>query len=212
MHFLELEGARSQMPEEVTGRSYKLLANTDGNLITEHRSHEPFVGSSQLQWYVVWTRARHEKCVSAHLTAKAFENFLPMYSTVRRWRNGDHRVELPLFPGYIFVRIRLQDELQVLTTAGVVRLVGFNGAPSPLEEEEIARLRRALASGVKAAPHPYLTVGRRVRITAGPLTGHQGLLVRRKKAYRIVLSVNLIQQSILVDADASSVEPIAFIS
>jgi transcription antitermination factor NusG len=159
------------------------------------------------RWYAVWTRSRHEKSVSDHLGRRDLETFLPLYSTIRRWKNGDHRVEMPLFPGYTFVRIRLEDHLQVLKVAGVVRLVGFGSAPTALEDAEVESLRRALGAGIKAEPHPYLTVGRHVRITAGPLAGREGLLVRWKSALRVVLSVDLIQRSILVDLNATLLEP-----
>lgn len=158
-------------------------------------------------WYAVHTRARHEKTVSEQLRRKGVENFLPLYRTFRRWKNGDHRVELPLFPGYTFVRIVLQDRLEVLKATGVVRLVGRNGRPVPVEDREVENLRQALDAGVNAAPHPYLTVGRRVLITAGPLAGHEGILVRRKNGMRVVLSVDLIQRSVLVDVEADAFEP-----
>jgi len=167
------------------------------------------VGEAALpRWYAVWTRSRHEKSVSEHLGRKDLETFLPLYSTIRKWKNGEHRVEMPLFPGYTFVRIGLQDHLRVLKVAGVVRLVGFGGAPTPLADDEVESLRRALGAGVKAEPHPYLTVGRRVRIAAGPLAGREGVLVRWKNAVRIVLSVDLIQRSILVDTEADALEPV----
>jgi transcription termination/antitermination protein NusG len=159
------------------------------------------------QWYAAWTRSRHEKSVAEQLERKSVETFLPVYETVRKWKNGRHRVALPLFPGYAFVRIALRDRLEVLKVPGVVRFVGFNGAPAPLDDEEIEALRRAMALGVRAEPHPFLTVGRRVRITAGPLAGYEGILVRRKGSLRVVLSIDLIQRSILVQTDAGSLEP-----
>lgn len=166
-------------------------------------------GQALQRWYAVWTRSRHEKSVSDRLDRKDVETFLPLYSTIRRWKNGDHRVEMPLFAGYTFVRIRLEDHLQVLKVAGVVRLVGFGNAPAPLEDAEVESLRRALGAGIKAEPHPYLTAGRRVRITAGPLAGRVGLLVRWKNAVRVVLSVDLIQRSIMVDTEADALEIVA---
>jgi transcription antitermination factor NusG len=159
------------------------------------------------RWFAVHTRSRHEKSASEQLRCREVETFLPLYQSTRRWRNGDHDVQLPLFPGYTFVRIALKDRLQVLKVPSVVRLVGFNGTPVPLEDQEVEGLRSALASGVNAAPHPYLTVGRRVRITAGPLNGHEGILVRRKGALRVVLSIDLIQRSVLVDLGAYELEP-----
>jgi transcription termination/antitermination protein NusG len=159
------------------------------------------------RWYAAWTRSRHEKAVTEQLERKLVETFLPLYETVRQWKNGRHRVALPLFPGYTFVRIPMRDRLEVLKVPGVVRLVGFNGAPTPLDDGEIEGLRRALALGLRAEPHPFLTVGRRVRVTAGPLAGYQGILVRRKGALRAVLSIDQIQRSVLVDVEESWLAP-----
>lgn len=159
------------------------------------------------RWYAAYTRSRHEKSAAELLQRKQVETFLPLYETIRRWKNGDHRVALPLFPGYAFVRIAMADRLAVLKVPGVVRLVGFDGKLAPLPDEEVESLRRALAGGVRAMPHPYLTIGRRVRITAGPLAGREGILVRRKGAVRVVLSIELIQRSIMVDVDSGSLEP-----
>jgi transcription termination/antitermination protein NusG len=160
-------------------------------------------------WFAAHTRSRHEKVVSDQLRSRQIETFLPLYRTVRRWKNGDHAVELPLFPGYTFVRVAVDDRIRVLKIPGVVRLVSFNGKPAPIEEQELETLRRALAAGIQAAPHPYLTIGRRARITAGPLAGREGILVRRKGALRVVLSISLIQRSIQVDVAADSLEPAA---
>ena len=163
----------------------------------------------ELRWYAVWTRSRHEKSVAGQLERKSVETFLPVYETVRQWKNGRHRIALPLFPGYAFVRIAQRDRLEVLKVPGVVRLVGFSGGtPTALEDEEVEDLQRALAQGVRAKPHPFLTVGRRVRVTAGPLAGREGILVRRKGSQRLVLSINLIQRSILVETDTSELEPV----
>ena len=169
---------------------------------------EPSAGNgSEPRWYAAYTRSRHEKSVADVLERKQIETFLPLYETVRRWKNGDHRVQLPLFPGYAFVRIPLLDRLHVLKVPGVVRLVGFDGTPVALDDAEVESLRQALSAGVKAAPHPYLTVGRRVRITAGPLAGREGILVRRKGATRVVLSIDLIQRSLALVVGLAEVEP-----
>lgn len=160
------------------------------------------------RWYAAHTRSRHEKSVADILERKRIETFLPLSRTVRRWKNGDHHVELPLFPGYTFVRICLLNRLQVLQIPGVVQFVGFHGKPVPLEDEEVESLRRGLSSGVLAAPYPYLTAGRRVRITAGPLSGMEAILVRRKGALRVVLSIDLIQRSVIADVQAAWLEPV----
>lgn len=163
---------------------------------------------SEPRWYATCTRSRHEKTVADQLQRRSVETFLPLYEAVRQWRNGRHRVELPLFPGYAFVRIALRDRLEVLKVPGVVRMVAFNGSPTPLSDEEIEGLRLALVKGLRAEPHPYLTAGRRARITGGPLAGHEGILVRRKGYLRVVMSVDLIQRSVAIEMDAHDLEPI----
>jgi transcription antitermination factor NusG len=161
------------------------------------------------RWYATYTSANHEKRVAEQLAVRAIEHFLPVYASVRRWKDRRVKLEMPLFPGYLFVRLALRDRLQVLQVPSVVRLVGFNGMPTPLAEQEVEGLRRALTEGVRAEPHPYLRVGRRVRITQGSLAGQEGILKRWKGALRVVLSLEIIQRSILVDIEASSVEPIS---
>jgi transcription antitermination factor NusG len=116
------------------------------------------------------------------------------------------RLQLPLFPGYLFVRMAVVDRLRVLQVPGVVRLVGFNGQLSALPDAEIEGLKNGLAGGVRAEPHPFLTAGRRVRIKAGALEGREGILLRRKGSLRVVLSIELIQRSIVVDVEVADVQ------
>lgn len=160
------------------------------------------------RWYAAYTCANHEKRVGLQLEERGVEHFVPLYESVRRWKDRRVRLELPLFPGYVFVRLALQDRLRVLQVPSVARLVGFNGLPAPLADEEVERLRLALTQGVRAEPHPYVKVGRRMRITKGPLAGCEGVLVRKKSNLRVVLSVDLIQRSVMVDVDAAEVEPL----
>lgn len=179
------------------------MANEKRPMMTEKIPGDGF----QPRWYAVYTRSRHEKSVADQLRYKQIEMFLPLCEMMRRWKNGDHRVQLPLFPGYTFVHIALKDRLHVLNIPGVVRLVGFDGTPVPLADEDVESLRRVLSCSAKVAPHPYLAVGRRVRITAGPLTGLEGILVRKKGDFQVVLSIDLIQRSVLVHVDGLSLEP-----
>jgi transcription antitermination factor NusG len=160
------------------------------------------------RWYAAYTCANHEKRVREMLTQRCVVSFLPAYETVRRWKDRRMRIQLPLFPGYVFVRLALVDRLRVLQIPSVVRLIGFNGHPSPLPDEEIEALKRGLAAGVRAEPHPFLTVGRRVRVKRGPFEGMQGILLRRKGKLRLVLSVELIMRSVVIDVDIADVEPI----
>ncbi len=160
----------------------------------------------QPHWYAAYTCARHEKKVAAQLEERTVECFLPLYETVRRWKNMRARVQLPLFPGYVFVRMPLGDRLKVLQLPGVVRLVGFNGLPQSLPDDDIEKLRTGLDQRLCAEPHPYLTAGRRVRINRGPLAGLTGIIVRRKNILRVVISIDLIGRSIAADIDIADVD------
>jgi transcription antitermination factor NusG len=166
------------------------------------------VECAQPQWYAAYTSANHEKRVAMQLEERAVEHFLPLYASVRRWKDRRMKLQLPLFPGYVFVRLVLRDRLPVLQIPSVVRLVGFNGIPAPLPDQDIESLRGALCQQLRAEPHPYLTIGKRVRILRGPLEGKEGILVRRKANLRVILSIDLIARSIVVDVDAVDVEPI----
>jgi transcription elongation factor/antiterminator RfaH len=157
------------------------------------------------QWYAVCTRSNHEKCAATHLEQRSIEHFLPLYESVRQWKDRRKRLECPLFPGYLFVRIPLQERLRVLVTPGVVRLVGFDNRPAALPDQEIEALRNVLVHGVHSEPHPYLSVGRRVRITRGALAGMEGVLLRKKGRVRLVLSIDLIRQSAMIEVDSADV-------
>jgi transcription antitermination factor NusG len=153
------------------------------------------------RWYAAYTKANHEKRVSQQLDACQVQNFLPVYASARRWKDRTVKLEMPLFPGYVFVRMALADRLQVLQVPGVAWLVGFAGKPAALPSDEVEILRASLAGGMRAEPHPYLAVGRRVRLRFGPLEGLTGILLRKKHGPRFVVSVDLIQRSIAVELD-----------
>ncbi len=159
-------------------------------------------------WYAAYTRGNHERRVAAELASKGVEHFLPLYSSVRRWSDRRVRLDFPLFPGYVFVRLALPDKLRVVRVNGVVRLVGFNGQPAALPDDEMEILCSGLARSTRAEPHPYLTSGRKVRMRSGPLAGLEGVLLRRKSGLRVVVSIHMIQRSVSVDADAADVEPL----
>jgi transcription antitermination factor NusG len=116
-------------------------------------------------------------------------------------------LQLPLFPGYLFVRLPLRDRMRVLQVPGVVRLVGFGEHLIALPENEIETLRSGLDGGLSAQPHPYLTAGRRVQIKGGPLAGMEGILLRRKSNFRVILSIDLIMRSVAVEVDAADLLP-----
>jgi len=161
------------------------------------------------QWVTVYTCANHEKTVAKSLDARCVEHFLPVYTSVARWKDRRVKIDLPLFPGYMFVRLEVGERLRVLEVPGVVRLVGFNGQPHPVPDAEIECLRKGIQNALQFVPHPYLSVGSRVRVKRGPLEGSEGILVRKKNGYRVVLSLHLIARSAAVEIDATDVERIS---
>jgi len=157
------------------------------------------------RWYAVYTKAHHEKRVEQQMRQRGIDCFLPVYKAVRRWKDRRKILELPLFPGYVFVHLPWRARLQVLQLLGVVEFVSCGGRPVPLADAEIDSLRNGLHFAC-AEPNPYLRVGRQVRIRSGPLTGIEGILARRKDKLRVVLSIHLIQRSIAVEVDEEAIE------
>jgi transcription antitermination factor NusG len=163
-----------------------------------------FVHSSEA-WFAVQVSPRHEAKVACLLGYKGYQHFLPTYKSRRTWSDRSKTLELPMFPGYVFCRTvdKIVHGL-VLATPGVIRVVGFNGKPYPIADEEIDAIRKAVLSP-DALPCPYLKVGQRVRITDGPMAGVTGILTQIKNRHRLVISVELIMKSIAVDVDARDV-------
>jgi transcription antitermination factor NusG len=174
---------------------------------TEYPSRQE-LAMAQAHWYATYTCANHEKRVAAELQSRAQECFLPLYRSVRRWKDRRVTLDLPLFPGYLFVRLALRDRVRVLQIPSVVHLVGFSGQPVAIPDDEMDRLRRGLSDSLCAEPHPFLTAGRRVTIIRGPLAGCEGILLRRKNNFRFVMSIDLIRSACAVDVDAADVQPI----
>ena len=164
--------------------------------------------SAQVRWYAAHVCSRHEKQVMLQLQERRVDSFLPVYKSMRRWKDRKKELELVLFPGYVFVHLDLKDRLRVLQLPSVVRFVSFNGQPAALPDAEIETLSKGLASGIRAEPHPYLKVGQRVHIRFGPLAGANGILVRRKDKFRVVLSIDLIMRSVAVEVDEADIEPV----
>lgn len=164
--------------------------------------------SNSACWHATYTHARHEKKVALQLAERGIEHFLPVYRSVRRWKDRRKELDLVLFPGYVFVHLSLADRLRVLQLPGVVRFVSFSGQPATLPGAEIESLRNGLAQGVRAEHHPYLTVGRRVKVTHGPLAGAEGILLRAKNNCRIVISIDAIMRSIAVEINEEDAIPV----
>jgi transcription antitermination factor NusG len=147
--------------------------------------------------------------VSASLLSKGYEEFLPLYRSRNRWSDRLKDVDLPLFPGYVFCRFDPSRRLPVLTTPGVIAIIGSGKIPQPVEPEELTAIQSLARSGLPAIPWPYLKAGERVRIERGALEGVEGILTAVKKELRVVLSVTLLQRSVAVEIDRELIRPIA---
>jgi transcription antitermination factor NusG len=163
-------------------------------------------------WWAVYTQHQHEKTVAEMLSGKGFEVFLPVHESMRRWKDRQKLLSLPLFPCYVFVRGVLSRRLQVVTTPGIHMILSRGEQIEVIPETEIDAIRRAVQGSYRIEPHPFLKIGERVRVTRGSLEGVEGILVRKKNLYRLILSVDMLAQSVGVEVAASDVEPVAGLS
>jgi len=161
---------------------------------------------SEKRWFALYVKSRHEKFVSNFLRENRFEEFLPLYRSSRKWSDRTAKVELPLFPGYLFCRFWPEMRNSILAAPGVVNIVGNLRVPVPVDENEIADLRRVLASGQPVETVPFLRAGQRVRITEGALGGLEGYIVALK-TLRLVINVTLLQRSVALEIECQRVVP-----
>jgi transcription antitermination factor NusG len=144
--------------------------------------------------------------VARILTYKGFETLLPLYQSARQWKDRTKLLLLPLFPCYVFLKGGLERRLDIMTTPGINALVSSAGQPAPIPPTEIDAIRRTVESGSRVEPHPFLNCGEWVRVKCGPLQGIQGILVRKKNLYRLVLSVEMLGKAAALEVDAFLVE------
>jgi transcription antitermination factor NusG len=161
------------------------------------------------QWYAVRVRSNYETNVGTVLDHKGVERFLPTYRSRRKWADRVKTLDLPLFPGYVFCRIRLDERNLVLTTGGVVDIVSIGRVPAPVSDAEIEAIRTVVQSPAHAEPWPFLKIGETVRIHSGALAGLEGILIRVKNSWRLVISVTLLERSVAVEIDAAYVSPLS---
>ena len=157
-------------------------------------------------WYVLHTRHQHERMVAQILTCKGFETLLPLYSASHRWKDRTKLLRLPLFPCYLFLKGGLKRRLDIMTTPGLLSIVSTGGQPAAVPPDEIEAIRCVVKGEVSVEPHPFLKCGERVIVKYGPLMGIQGILVRKKNLYRLVISVEMLGRAAAVEMDASAVE------
>ena len=162
------------------------------------------------RWFALYTTCRHEKRIAQHFTQRNIEHYLPLYRTERKWRDGSRvTLELPLFPSYIFVRISRAERGRVLGVPGALAVVGGTGGePAPVADSAIEALRKGLQEH-RIEPHPLLQVGQRVRVRTGAFAGMDGVIVRKKSGFRVVLTLEQIMQSIAIEISEDDLEPTA---
>jgi transcription antitermination factor NusG len=161
---------------------------------------------TERQWFAVYTTCRHEKRVALHLEHRQIEHFLPLYRTQHVWKDGSQvMLDLPLFPGYVFVRVDWSNRVGVLAVPGVVSMIGTATRPAPLPDFEVEKLRKGL-DPLRAEPHPLITLGQRVRLKSGPLAGIEGIVIRRRGGIGVVLTLSLLMQSIAIEVQGDDVE------
>jgi len=166
-------------------------------MLTEHQ-----------QWYALYVRSNHERATEQCLKGKGYPAFSPFYQILRKRSDRTKKLELPLFPGYVFCSFDAQKRLPILTTPGVVTVVGAGNVPEPVALEEIHSIQKVAESGRSVQPWPFLRQGQRVRIDAGPLSGTEGTLLKVKDELRLVVSITMLQRSMAVVVDQDSVRPL----
>lgn len=164
--------------------------------------------SATKNWFAVFTAPRHEKRVEEHFRAREIESFLPLYQMRRRWKDGSRgTVQIPLFPSYIFVRISCGERVPVLTVPGIISIVGGRRESMPVPDSYIYFLREGLQGG-RIEPHPYLITGMKVRIRSGVMAGVEGILLRKKNDFRVVLTLEMIMKSVKVEVELDAIEAV----
>jgi transcription antitermination factor NusG len=163
---------------------------------------------SLLRWYAIRTRSRHEKLVRDRLASQGIEILLPTVIRLSQWKDRKKQVEFPLFSGYCFARFPWMERTPILMVSGVVEIVGSGGRGESIPDREIGAIQALMASALPYDAHPYLREGMTVKVIRGPLEGVEGVLLRKAKRYRLVVSVHLIQQAAAVELDAADVMPL----
>ena len=160
------------------------------------------------RWYALYVRSRHEKVVETGLRGKGYPAFSPFYRTKRKRVDRVAEVDVPLFPGYVFCNFESGKRLPILTTPGIVGVVGAGNRPEPVEDHEIASIRTIALSGRPVQPWPFLRAGQRIRLQAGPLVGAEGIFLCVKNEYHLVVSITLLQRAVAVVIERDHVAPL----
>jgi Transcription antiterminator len=164
------------------------------------------MNTSEQRWFALTAKHQHEATVTRLLAAKGVTVFHPTYTVVRRWKDRNKLIQMPVFPGYVFFAGGLARRIEILSTPGVFSIVSFGNMAAEISTEEVEAIRRAAANQMPLQPHPFLSDGDRVRVTCGPLAGVSGILLRHRDTCRLILSIELLGRSAAVEIDSTIVE------
>lgn len=158
-------------------------------------------------WYVLHTKCHHEKSAALRLEGKGFEPFVPVRTIVRKWKDRKKKVEFPIFPGYLFIKMPLIKKIEVLQTPGIVRIVG-QGRPETVSENQIHAIRTIIQAEFEYDPYPYLVPGIDVEVIRGPLKGVRGVLEEKRSKHRLIINLEMINNCVATEIDAEDVKPV----
>jgi transcription antitermination factor NusG len=182
---------------------------TERELCPHQQSGEPAaVETVAPPWFAVVIKPHHEQTVRQALLEKGLESFAPTYTAVQRWSDRLQRLQLPLFPGYVFCRFARNNRVPVLRTPGVRSIVSFGSEMMPVPEQEIERIRWMVSAAPAVEPWPFLRAGQRVRVQHGPLAGIEGILAEVRNTTRLVVSLEMLQRSVAVQLNRDEIRPL----
>lgn len=142
--------------------------------------------------------AHAERMTGQLLTDKGYEVFFPTFRQRKQWSDRVKVMHAPLFPRYLFCRSIISVAGYIITTPGVIKILGVNGRPTPVDEMEMTAMKKIVLSGFPLHPHKSLQVGDMVTIRKGPLAGISGRIIRKGNGLRLVVTVQMIEKSIVV--------------
>jgi transcription termination/antitermination protein NusG len=201
---LGLRGRSCIWPQLSESRAFALGYQSEGEIMSYYLENS----DPHSCWYAAWTRSRQEKTAATMLATLGISHFLPLKSEFRQWSDRKQAVSVPLFNGYVFVRINPTNDnrLQILKTPGIVGLVGNQTGPLPIPDQQIEDIRTVLIKRADCTVHPLLEEGEQVRVVRGPLAGMEGRLIRSNSSSRLVISIEMIHKSLAVNVSREDVE------
>jgi transcription termination/antitermination protein NusG len=156
-------------------------------------------GFESAQWFALVVKPRFDKAVAQALESKGYETLVPVYKKFHQYGKRSKHFELPLFPGYVCCRFDVEARLPIVTTPGVIRVLGIGNLPMPLSDTEIHSMQTAIKSQLPVQPFPFLNTGQRVRLNCGALAGVEGIVLGTKGGLRLVLSITMLQRSVVLE-------------